>query len=125
MSTGNVRDRSRPQVLLEKELATLKKLIPFEAAANLSVCWKPNPAAPVLGEVIGHTVFLYDSDIEEAVGTLRHEFLDYYLSKRLISPVMAMVNLLIDLKTKEIYEEKEKVVECLLKFIDLSQDAEK
>jgi hypothetical protein len=111
-----------PQALLEKELIALKTLLPFEAAQKLSVCWKPNLNAPVLGEIVDCTIFLYDSNIEAAVSTLKHEYLDFYLSKRLISPLISMLNLFIELKTKEVYLEKERVVDSLLKFIDLTRD---
>jgi hypothetical protein len=111
-----------PQEVLEDELALLKNLIPFDAAQNLAVCWIPNSDSPVFGEVKNQKIFLYDSKLENAVSTLKHEYLDFYLSKQLISPLMAVVNLFIELKTNEIYKEKEKVIDCLLKFIDLSHD---
>ena len=120
--TSNPRN---PKDALEDELATLKKLIPFDHATNLTVFWTPNPDSPKLGEVKNHKIFLYDSNLEAAISTLKHEYLDYYLSKRLISPLIAIVNLFIELKTNEVYREKERVVESLIRFIDLPQDSDK
>jgi hypothetical protein len=125
MSKKNVSATRNPQTLIEKELATLKNLIPFEAAQNLDLCWKPDANAMVFGEIENLTIFLYDENQEEAIVTLRHEYVDFYLSTSLIRPLLAVINLFIELKTKEIYKEKERVVDSLIKFINLSQDATK
>jgi hypothetical protein len=125
MRHKEVSDSRNPQEVLEDELAALKNFIPFGDAINLEICWIPDPDPPVFGEVINQKIFLYDSNLKNAISTLRHEYLDFYLSKRLISPLMAIVNLFIELKTNEIYKEKEKVVDCLLKFIDLSNNIRK
>ena len=100
---------------LEEELARLKTIVPFEEA--LAVCWTPLSQSKVSGEVVGNTIYVYDKDPREAKNTLKHEYLDCLLTRKMVQPLIAIVNTLIKLKETEIYQEKEKVVSILSKLV--------
>ena len=103
------------QRVLEEELARLRRMIPFEE--SLTVCWRPRSHSEVSGEVVGDTVYVYDENGQEAMNTLKHEYLDCLLTRKMVEPLIAMVNTFIKLKEREIYEEKERIVTNLLKLI--------
>jgi len=103
------------QRILEKELARLKRLVPFEEL--LTVCWNPRSHGKISGEVVGNTIFIYDENPQEAVKTLKHEYLDCLLTRKLVNPLITMINLLITMKEREIYNEKEQIINTLSKTI--------
>jgi len=45
--------------------------------------------------------------------TLRHEFIEYLLTRDLVTPYKALINKLISLFEEEMYDRKEKLVERL------------
>jgi len=100
---------------LEEELARLKTMVPFEEA--LTVCWTPRSHGKVSGEVVGNTIYVYDENLREAQKTLKHEYLDCLLTRKIVEPLIAMVNTFIKLKEREIYQQKEKVVSTLSRLI--------
>lgn len=102
------------QQALEEELARLKK-VAFEEA--LTVRWKPQSHSKISGEVVGETVYVYERDKQEAINTLKHEFLDYLITRKLVNPLVALVNTLIKIKEMEIYNEKERIVTTLSKLV--------
>ena len=93
----------------------MKKTIPFEE--SLAVRWSPQPESKVSGEVVGNTIYVYSETIHEAVETLKHEYIDCLLTRKIIEPLIAVVNTFIKLKEREIYEEKERIVKRLLKLV--------
>jgi hypothetical protein len=95
---------------LHAELARLKKS--FQMGQELKLQWIPNDG-PKSGEVTGTTVRIYESDSTKALGTLRHEFLEYVLVNELVAPYKQMINKLISLFEEEMYDRKEKLVERL------------
>lgn len=103
------------QPVLEEELARLKRLVPFEE--ELTVHWKPQAHTKMSGEVIGKTIYVYDENQHEAIATLKHEYLDCLLTRRLVNPLVTLVNTFIKLREKEIYMEKERIVTHLLRLI--------
>ena len=100
---------------LEEELARLKRTVPFEE--TLTVCWTPQKHSKVSGEVVGNTIYIYDEDPQEAKNTLKHEYLDCLLTRKMIEPLIAIVNTLIKLKEMEIYKAKEQIVSILSKLV--------
>ncbi len=72
--------------------------------------WIPDESKDVHGEVRGSTIFVYDSDPDEAVRTLKHEFVDYCITEQVISPFVELVNVLIKSKEAEVYRKKERLV---------------
>ena len=70
-----------------------------------------------LGEVREDVIYIYEKDEEKAIETLRHEAIDYLISTKIIKPLINMINLLIKSREREIYLEKEKLIERLTKLI--------
>jgi hypothetical protein len=102
------------QKRLENELERLKKR--FKVGYELKVVWSPNNSGNLAGEVKGETIYIYDESEKEALKTLRHEFLDYAISK-LIEPYKNVTNKLIMLMNEEAYKHKEKFIEALVELI--------
>jgi len=69
---------------------------------------------PLSGEVKGNVIVIYDSDMERALETLRHEFLDYVISHEIEEPYKELINRLIDAFESVMYKRKERVIERLM-----------
>ncbi|MFH0748845.1 MAG: hypothetical protein V1915_02850 [Candidatus Bathyarchaeota archaeon] len=73
------------QQRLEKELERLKSK--FGLAGHLSVVWDPRPSSEeVHGMVRNSTIFVFDTELEEALRTLKHEFIEYILTQEFLEP---------------------------------------
>jgi hypothetical protein len=83
---------------------------------ELSVVWLPDSRSKLSGEVKGDQIRIYEEDEEKALETLKHEFLDYAISK-VMEPYERIANKLIGLVNEEAYRRKEKLVEVLTKLI--------
>ena len=70
----------------------------------------------VSGEVRGDYIYVYDDDKEVALDTLKHEFVDYAISK-VIEPYKDVTNRLIAIINDIAYTRKEKLVEKLTQLI--------
>jgi retron-type reverse transcriptase len=95
---------------LDEELERLKRLL--RMGYELKVVWLPNNNSNLSGEVKGETIYVYEEELEKALETLRHEFLDYAISQ-VIEPYRQVTNKLIMLINEEAYKRKEKLVEVL------------
>jgi len=102
------------RVELERELRRLQSLIGLNS--SLKVDWVPNGSRDVHGEVRGDIIYVYDESLEEAVQTLRHEFIDYAVS-RTIEPYRDIANKLIVFINEKAYRDKEKLVGALCTLI--------
>lgn len=102
------------QQLLDKELERLKKVLSH--GHDLRVKWIPGGNGKLSGEVKGDWIFIYDEDIDTAVETLKHEILDYAISK-VIEPYMLMTNKLIGLLNEMVYKRKENLVDSFAKLL--------
>lgn len=102
------------QVIAE-ELERLKKLIPSEY--DFTCCWRPHMDSKISGEVIGNTIYLYDQSLEKALRTLQHEYLDCIFTRKIIAPLTELVNVFIKLKEKDVYKEKERLIEVLIELM--------
>jgi hypothetical protein len=98
---------------LKHELARLKSK--FKLGSELNLQWLPNNG-PKSGEVGGTTIRIYEADQEKALDTLRHEFIEYLLTRDLVAPYKRLINKLISLFEEEMYDRKEKLVERLLEL---------
>lgn len=96
--------------LLKHELACLKSK--FKLGSELKLEWTPNDSAKS-GEVTGTTIRIYEADTTKALDTLRHEFIEYLLTRDLVAPYKRLINKLISLFEEEMYDRKEKLVEIL------------
>ena len=106
---------------LRAELERLKRLT--GTGVELRVLHCPKVESRLSGEVKDETVLIYESDSTKALDALKHEFIDYLISKA-IKPYekatryyRAMINALISELGENAYNEKEKVVEALRRTI--------
>jgi hypothetical protein len=102
------------QNVLEEELERLKRLL--KMGYELKVVWLPNNNLSLSGEVKGETIYVYEEDLDKALETLKHEFLDYAISQ-VIEPYRRIANQLIMLLNEEAYKKKEELIEKLVKII--------
>jgi len=105
---------SNLQKRLEEELERLKKILGIN---DLQVIWIPEGDPKLSGKVEDNTIFIYEVDEERAIDALRHEIIDYMISK-VIEPYRAFANKLVELMNEEAYKRKEQVVESLKKLIE-------
>jgi hypothetical protein len=106
---------------LKAELERLKRL--FGLGFELDLVWEPSPDKSLSGEVKNSSIYVYEADETKAVETLRHEFLDYCVSLA-IEPYREVTNRLIRMMNDEAYKRKEKVVEALIKLLDIDSGIE-
>lgn len=99
---------------LESELERLKKIL--KMGYKLKVKWIPNNNSKISGEVRGDYIHIYDEYRGVALETLKHEFMDYAISK-VIEPYKEVTNRLIALVNDIAYTRKEKLVEILTQLI--------
>jgi hypothetical protein len=99
---------------LERELANIKEKL--QIANDLRVKWLPTNNRKS-GEVIGTTIYIYEEDLEKALNTLKHEFIEYIITCEWVGPYKKLVNKFISLFEEEIYERKEKLIDKILKLI--------
>jgi len=99
---------------LENELEKLKRKLGIN---DLQVIWIPDGDPKLSGKVEDNTIFIYEVDEERAIDALRHEVMDYMISK-VIEPYRAFANKLVELMNEEAYKRKEQVIETLKKLID-------
>jgi hypothetical protein len=83
---------------------------------ELKVRWIPNNNSKLSGKVKGEIVYVYDDEEELALETLKHEFIDYVISK-VIEPYKQVTNKLVSLINEEAYKRKEKLVETFKELI--------
>ncbi|MEM4650104.1 MAG: hypothetical protein QXP78_05515, partial [Candidatus Bathyarchaeia archaeon] len=99
------------QKKLEFELNKLKKKL--ELGYELKVEWVPCDNGKLAGEVKNNIIYVYEENLDKALEVLKHEFLDYAISKA-IEPYK-VANKLIMLINEEAYKRKEKLIEVLTK----------
>lgn len=100
--------------MLEEELEMLKARSGVKT--GFKVVWLPKPDSRKEGEVVGRTIFVYSQDPDDALQTLRHEFLDAIISSA-VEPYLKLVNALLSAIAEQAYNKKEEVVERLLKLL--------
>jgi len=69
-----------------------------------------------LREVRGYHIHIYEEEGEVALETLKHEFIDYSISK-VIEPYKEVANRLIALINDEAYRRKEGLVETMTRLV--------
>ena len=88
---------------------------------GFDVVWSPQSDSKIEGKVEDNTITIYSVNIQDALDTLRHEFVDYVTSQA-IRPYIDLVNSLMPIMTKQAYETKEKSVEALLRLVNSCRD---
>lgn len=109
-----VQTKASQREILEAELERLKRLTGL--GLGLEVVWAPGADKALLGEVKGKDIYIYEECMERALETLRHEFLDYCIS-RAIEPYKEVTNRLISMINRDAYRRKEEIVEALTKLL--------
>ena len=109
------RKKQGVQERLEEELERLKRIMSI--GYDLKVRWMPNAGSKLSGEVRGAVIYVYEKDEGEAVGTLKHEFIDHQITKEIVEPLVEYVNMQKSLLEKLIYKRKENIVESLSKLL--------
>lgn len=116
MASGGTKSGKRGsiQAMLEEELRRLKERTGLDG--GLAVRWEPDPGSEKHGEVRRSVIVVHDGDPEEAIRTLRHEFLDYHVTKGVVEPLIQYVNMQKRLIEALIYERKEGLIKGLEKL---------
>jgi hypothetical protein len=99
---------------LTKELEFLKRRL--NLGHELTLKWLPGEKDGICGEVKGDCIYVYEEEKQKALETVKHEFLDYLVSK-MIEPYQKIANKLIGLINDEAYSRKEKLVDILAALI--------
>ena len=110
----NPRLEQNGSFILKEELERLKARAGIKT--EFKVVWSPKADSKKEGEVVGDTIFVYSIDVDEALQTLRHEFVDTVVSSA-IQPYLKLINVLLSAISEDAYKKKEDVVEKLLKLL--------
>jgi hypothetical protein len=100
--------------ILKEELERLKARTGIKT--DFRVVWSPKADSKKEGEVVGNTIFIYSLDVDGALQTLQHEFVEVIVSSA-IEPYLKLVNTLLSAISEDAYKKKEKAVEMLLKLL--------
>jgi len=84
---------------------------------ELSVRWVPNLSSDRHGEVKGTVIYVYDDCEDRALLTIKHEFIDYHISKEVIEPLINYINVQKCMIEDLIYKRKERLVKSFLKLL--------
>ena len=103
------------QKRLEEELERLKALL--NGSCTLIVRWIPRDESTVSGEVKGGIIFVYERDEEQAIATLKHEFIDHHMTHEVIRPLVEYINVQKSLIESLIYKRKEDLVNRVAKLL--------
>lgn len=103
------------QVRLKEELSRLESIIGL--GHELSVRWVPDQGSDRHGEVRGKVIYVYDAGPDEALETLRHEFIDYCISTEVVEPLVSIINSQKAMIENLTYRRKETLVERLARII--------
>ena len=96
------------------ELELLKRKL--NLGHELTLKWLPGEKDGICGEVKENVILIYEDNETKAIETLKHEFLDYLVSKS-AEPYEKVANLLIKMVNDEAYVRKERLVEVLKKLV--------
>ena len=101
---------NRLNAKLNEELRKLQRLV--NHGHDLQVVWTPKHSLNLDGEVKDGVIHVYSENLQDALKTLRHEFIDAIISE-IIEPYKQVSNALIGLVNKQAYDKKETLVEKL------------
>lgn len=109
------RNRKGLQEMLEDELETLKEK--SGKGHRLRVELVPRQDSKLCGELRDNVIYVYELSEQDAIVTLRHEFIDFLVSQA-VESYRELANTLIRLKNRDAYEKKEEIVEGVRKLLD-------
>jgi len=106
--------RGGVEAKLREELERLKAKAGLDL--DLKVVLEPDAECELSGRVEGKTIYIYECDEERALDALRHEFIDYIVS-RAVEPYKEAANKMIQFVNEAAYKRKEEAVEALKKLL--------
>ncbi len=119
MAQASLRRRNR-KIAVSKNSVESKLEMELEKAKmvtglgyDLKVVWAPNTASDKHGEVKAGVILIYDQDEENALQTLKHEFIHHHLNKGIVEPLIKHINLQKCLIEDLIYRRVEELVDRL------------
>jgi hypothetical protein len=112
MTQPSIRDG---QLRLEQELSIIQGKLGIND--GLKLVWQPDLCKALSGEVNDGIVYIYESCEEAALQVLHHEILDYYITSRVIDPLVSLVNMLIKSRANDVYREKERIIDALVNWM--------
>lgn len=98
---------------LHLELVKLQQI--SKTKKYFKVKWIPQEQSSIEGKVDGDTITIYSENIEDALDTLRHEFIDYLVSQ-VTRPYIDIINVLLFVLSQDGYDKKEDIVEKLVQL---------
>ena len=103
--------------ILKDELEKLEEITGINTGCN--IVWTPTPDSKKEGEVLGKAIHIYSCNLKDAVHTLQHEFFDILIC-RTNKPYVEVINALLSIISEKTYQEKEEVVEILVRLVRCS-----
>ena len=103
--------------ILKDELEKLEQITRIKT--EYKIVWTPKIKSKKEGDVLGKIIYIYSCDLEDAVHTLQHEFFDILVC-RTNKPYVEVINTLLSVISEKTYQEKEKVVEILVRLTGCS-----
>lgn len=104
--------------MLQKELDYLKQK--SMTVMDLKVLWIPKADHTKEGQVVGNTIYVYSTNLADALETLRHEFFDAMICTA-SKPYLELINALLSVISEQAYSKKEEVVESLVRMMGRSE----
>lgn len=99
--------------ILKNELEKLEQVTGINTGCN--IVWIPKTESKKEGEVLGKTIHIYSCNLEDAIHTLQHEFFDILVC-RTNRPYVEVINTLLSVISEKTYQEKEEIVEILVRL---------
>ena len=112
-------NQSLKHVLLESNILKdeLKKLEQItRIRTECKIVWTPKVESKKEGEVLGETIYIYSCNLKDAIHTLQHEFFDILICRTNKSYVES-INTLLSIISEKTYQEKEEIVEILVRLV--------
>ena len=99
--------------ILKDELEKLEQITGIKTECK--ILWTPKVESKKEGEVLGKTICIYSCNLKDAIHTLQHEFFDILIC-RTNKPYIEIINTLLSIMSEKIYQNKEEVVETLVRL---------
>ena len=99
--------------ILKDELERLEQVTGMNT--GYKIVWTPKIKSKKEGEVLGKTIHIYSCNLKDAIHTLQHEFFDILICRTNKSYV-EIINTLLFIISEKTYQEKEEIVEMLVRL---------
>ena len=99
--------------VLRDELEKLEQMTGINTKCK--IIWIPKVESKKEGEVLENTIYIYSCNLTDAIHTLQHEFFDLLIC-RTNKPYVEIINTLLSIISEKAYQEKEEVVDILVRL---------